>query len=248
MRLAIISDIHGNLEAFQAVLADIDATGVDSMISLGDNIGYGPEPEEVVKLLRKLGIPSIMGNHELALAQPRYLDLFNPMSRENLLQTQKLLFPETREYLTGLPPFLVKGPCRLVHGCPPDSIITYLFEISDHDLGRRLAELPEKICFVGHTHQLQLGLLDDTGASRSPLPKGELALDKGTRYLINVGGVGQPRDGNPDAKYVIFDQEAMKIEVRFVPYDAEVTAAKIIKRGFAEYYADRLCQTGQGNT
>ncbi|UCG80249.1 MAG: metallophosphoesterase, partial [Desulfobacterales bacterium] len=104
MRLAIISDIHGNLEAFKEVLADIDQSKVDEIASLGDNIGYGPEPEEVVQLIRKHNIPSVMGNHELAVSDTRYLDWMNPSARQSLVMTRHLLSPDTLDYIDTLKP------------------------------------------------------------------------------------------------------------------------------------------------
>jgi predicted phosphodiesterase len=242
MPLAVISDIHGNLEALQAVLADLDGAGITSAVSLGDNVGYGPDPEEVVELLKMRGIPSLMGNHEMALADARLLAWFNPQAAENLQQTRALLSPQTKDFLAGLPFYSAQGPCRFVHGCPPDSATTYLFELSDHDLKNRLAQLPEKISFVGHTHHLGLIRLGQDGISHHALEEGSLALEAASRYLVNVGSVGQPRDGDPRAKYVIFMDDPPSLEVRFVPYDAKTTADKIIKRGFANYYADRLRQ------
>ena len=131
MRLAVISDIHGNYRALQAVIKDLDKQRIDTTISLGDNVGYGPEPEEVVQLLMSRSIYSIMGNHELALTSPHYYARLNPTSRESLELTRALLSKPSLEWLETLPSLSLQHGARFVHGCPPASITTYLFDPSD---------------------------------------------------------------------------------------------------------------------
>ena len=134
MRIAVVSDIHGNLEALKQVLADIDQSGVDSVVCLGDNIGYGPESEGVVNLIRKRNIPSVMGNHELAIVEPMYVDRMNPTARRSLLLTQKLISQDTLEYIKSLKTSLIFHESLCVHGCPPDSVTKYLFQVSSTGL------------------------------------------------------------------------------------------------------------------
>ncbi|MGD8563871.1 MAG: metallophosphoesterase family protein [Desulfarculaceae bacterium] len=240
MRLAVISDIHGNLEACQEVLTDIGRAGADSVVCLGDNVGYGPNPEEVMEIIRARRIPCVLGNHELALVQPRMLDWFNATVRQVLAATKELLSPASLEFMASLPFFLVIDGLRLVHGCPPESATEYLFEVSRASLARRLQEIPELVCFVGHTHLLEGYLLEKGELRPQDLDQGIYPLKPGERYLFNVGSVGQPRDGDPRAKYVIYDSQAHTLEVRFVPYDIASTAAKIRALGFPEYFAARL--------
>ncbi len=240
MRLAVISDIHGNLEAFREVLADLEQSRTDQVYCLGDNIGYGPEPEAVVRLLRQRQIPTVKGNHELGVSDPAYLHLFNATAQASLRLTRRLISADTCAFIEQLPTNLTQGECLMVHGCPPDSITRYLFELADEELLLLLKRLPQRLSFVGHTHDLELITYDGLELIRQPLGRGETPLRPGCRYLINVGSVGQPRDGNNNAKYVIYDDTSRLLEVRFIPYDISKTADKIIALGFPSFYAARL--------
>jgi len=240
MRLAIISDIHGNLEAFKEVLADIDRSRIDGLACLGDNIGYGPEPERVIDLVRQRDIPSVMGNHELAVVDVKYLDWMNPTARKSLVMTSKLLSDDSVDYIRTLPPAMTCHGSLCVHGAPPDSITTYLFRLSDTQLKEAFLNMEETICFLGHTHDLLSISFDAGEITRSLLGNRIVSLQKDHQYIINVGSVGQPRDGNNNAKYVIWDTSSGTIEVRFVPYDIAATANKIIELGFPELNARRL--------
>lgn len=240
MKLTVISDIHGNLEAFKAVLADIDRLGLETVVCLGDNIGYGPEPDQVVKLLRSRKISSLMGNHELGLVDSNSLAWFNKKARRSLLQTKELLSAETLAYLKTLPANMTVNGCLLVHGCPPGSIKTYLFQVSPVQLAKIFQEMKSDICMVGHTHELLLITYADGEVSNATLEQGIQTLDAASKYIVNVGSVGQPRDGNNNAKYVIWDSEARTLEVRFVPYNVKKTADKIIALGLPKGHADRL--------
>ncbi|MFP5211865.1 MAG: metallophosphoesterase family protein [Acidobacteriota bacterium] len=240
MRLAVISDIHANLEALREVLRDIEAVGADRVVSLGDNIGYGPEPQAVVELMKELGIPSVMGNHELALVNPRYGARFNPSARLSLEITRGLLSEESLASLFALKHSMVSGECLCVHGFPPHSAVTYLFEVSDETLRKNLTTMKQDICFVGHTHELGLATVDGSHLDRKNLSQGPIRLKEGIRHLVNVGSVGQPRDGDNRAKYVLWNDESRILDVRFVPYDIERTARKIIELGFPSINATRL--------
>jgi predicted phosphodiesterase len=241
VKVAVISDIHGNLEAFREVLADIDRIGADSIICLGDIIGYGPNPEEVVGLLRSRSIPSVMGNHELALVRADFLDWFNETAKESLVLTEGLISADTRHWLTGLDTTLVFEDALFVHGCPPDSITEYIFEWDDEGLEIILTNMDEQICFVGHTHTLEAISLADSTVTHHGLQKGVFELGRQAKYIISVGSVGQPRDGyNNNAKYTMWDTGQSSLEIRFVPYEVSRTAEKIISLGFPRINAVRL--------
>jgi len=240
LRLAVISDIHGNLEAFKQVLVDMEDCGIDRVVCLGDMIGYGPEPEAVVRLIRERNIPAIMGNHELAMVKPRYLKWFNPLCQQSLHITRSLLSNDTMNYIRTLKPNLTFEGSLLVHGCPPDSILTYLYELSDLDLKALFQQRSEKKFFVGHTHDLLLKAYYRNKLRSRLLTRETVPFGKNQKYLVNVGSVGQPRDGNNQAKYVIWDEGAESLEVRFVSYDIARTADKIIELGFPKYHAKRL--------
>ena len=239
-KLVVISDIHGNLEALKAVLSDIDRLGLDTVACLGDNIGYGPEPDQVLALLRSRNIPSLMGNHEWGLLDERSLNWFNPQARRSLLQNRQLLSDVSFDYIKSLPVNMSIEGCLLVHACPPDNIKTYLFEIPPARFSQIFREMAYDMCMVGHTHELMLVSFRAGQITIAPLVEGRKILDEKCKYIVNVGSVGQPRDGNNQAKYVIWDSENRTLEVRFVPYDIKKTADKIMALGLPKINADRL--------
>ena len=240
MKIAVISDIHGNLEAFREVLTDIDNRQIGDIVCLGDSIGYGPEPEAVVQLIQERQIPSVLGNHEQALNQPRFLKRMNPSARKSAHITQDLLSPDTLAYCRRLQPSMIIQGARCVHGCPPDSPTTYLFAVSETRLERLFRATDERICFAGHTHDLEIIRFDGKKVTRHTLGPGHVDLDLSTQYIVIAGSVGQPRDGNNKAKYLIWDTDSATIEVRYVSYDIAKTADKILALGFPEFNATRL--------
>jgi len=227
MRLAIISDIHGNWDAFQAVLKNMDRAGVDAVVCLGDNIGYGPEPNEVIAALQQRNIPSVLGNHELAFLQPERLAWFNPTARQSLSLTFERLSEGSRSYISRMEAVLVDHGCRFVHGFPPDSISTYLFQATDHQIISVFNTLPEPISFVGHTHVIEMISFDGRTVMHKALSEGTVRFAAEQRHIINVGSVGQPRDGDTRASFaVVADGRA---EIHRVPYDFRRTQAKILR-------------------
>jgi len=241
MRVAIISDIHGNLTGFRQVLKDMEASRIDAVVCLGDNIGYGPEPEQVIRQVQKLNIPCVMGNHEQAVIYRDYLGWFNPVARESLQKTMAMLSKASFEFIHGLKSSLVMYESRFVHGYPPDFTDTYLFQASRDILEITFREMQERICFVGHTHELKAIGFDGAKCEYLPLYKGVVQhFRRKSKYIINTGSVGQPRDGNNNAKYMIWDTAADTLEARFVPYDIAAVARKIIAAGLPKVHADRL--------
>lgn len=241
MRLAIVADIHGNYQALAAVLADIASQGADRIFSLGDNIGYGPQPDEVVCALRDHRVVSVMGNHELALVSRSYCNRLHATARESLFLTRSLLSDRSLAWLADLPAFHVEDDVRLVHGCPPQSITVYLFAPTATRLHRVFASYPEKYCFAGHTHDLGLHWLDEQGVASSDWQVERRELDSQARYLLLPGSVGQPRDTlNWLAKYMLWDRDASTLEVRAVIYDVQTTIRLLGERGFPVTNAKRL--------
>lgn len=240
MKLAIISDIHGNYDAFRKVMADIDKSGVDRIISLGDNIGYGPEPDRVVQKIMARDIPSVQGNHELAVKDEEYLNWFNPVARKSLIKTSDLLSESSNKFVTELEPFLTLDDCRYVHGFPPDSPLIYMFQASERRKKQIFEEIPQRLCFIGHTHTLEIIGYDGNSMEYSDLPEGLTNLAGDKKYMINIGSVGQPRDTNNDAKYVIWDSSADTIDVRFISYDIAAVVQKIKDAGLPAEHAQRL--------
>jgi diadenosine tetraphosphatase ApaH/serine/threonine PP2A family protein phosphatase len=242
MRIAVLSDIHGNMDAFEKVLDDIEHCRPDAVYSLGDNIGYGPEPERVIQTLMRLRIPSVLGNHELAAKEPGFLDWFNPAARQSLRMTFDLLSADSLNFIRGLPAHLTAPPLLFVHGFPPDSPTLYTFQVETRIKRLVLKELPARICFVGHTHILEILSYDGNDLRDVPFREGPNRLPADQKHLVNIGSVGQPRDGDPRAKYVIWDSTADTLDIRCVPYDARAAAAKIIAAGLPEQHARRLIE------
>jgi len=240
MKVAFLSDIHGNLEAFESVSADIEQRGVDRVVCLGDNIGYGPDPEEVVRRIRHQGYESILGNHEYALFDHRARSWMNFQAEENNIVTAKLLSEDSLTYCCTLPKFLALDKAYAVHGFPPSSVFRYLNRQSDERLASLLATAPYSLLFLGHTHRLQLVRQEQGAIIRRPLGQERLLLQAGEKYIVNVGSVGQPRGGDNRANYVLWDSSAATLEVFFVAYDYLTTMHKIRERGFPEAYATRL--------
>lgn len=237
---AVISDIHGNLEAFEAVWRDIEVLGITTVFSLGDNIGYGPDPEAVIKRLTALEVPSVLGNHELAVNDPSELDWFNPVARESLRKTVSMLSEASIESIHQFPYCRIQDAYRFVHGFPPDSPVLYQFQVSPEEMKETFDALPEQVFFTGHTHFPEIIAYRSGRIERDDLLEGLRQLDSQARYIVNVGSVGQPRDGNNNAKYVVFDPERFTLELRFIPYDVETVVQKILDAGLPESHATRL--------
>lgn len=245
MRLAVIADIHGNFRALEAVLADIALMRADRIVSLGDNIGYGPEPEEVVQALIAIQAESVMGNHELGLVSRSYRNKLNYVARESLEISRRLLSAESLAWLENLPAAFQSCDARFVHGCPPHSMTVYLLAPSDNRLRRLFASYPECLCFAGHTHDFGFFELRGDEIHRRALQIERLSLDCRNRYLVLPGSVGQPRDRfSGQAKYMFWDKTAQILEVRSVPYDVDTTVRLLAERHFPPSNARRLLRGG----
>lgn len=239
MPIAIISDIHANLEACTAVFADIATRNIDEIICLGDCVGYGPNPEEVVRLVQKHNITCVLGNHEMGVLHKPSETWFNPKARLNIQTTRNMLSRESMDFLGTLPRHLVQNNAVFVHGFPPHSPFIYLYQKEGEELKKALYAMAHPLAFVGHTHELVLAGLRKEVLETTLLTKGRYALDY-EKCIVNVGSVGQPRDGNNAAKYIIWNNKTGTIEVCFVPYDFETTIEKIKALGFPDYYGERL--------
>ncbi len=240
MRLAVLSDIHGNIEAFTAVIANLEEKKPDNVICLGDLVGYGPNPEEVVQEIVALGYDCILGNHETALLKEEGRRKMNFQARENNISTEKLLSQESLNYLRRLPPSISIHDALFVHGFPPDSVYKYVYSQTATAIMNLFDISEQTYFFVGHTHALLLISQEEGHIKKSRLKIGNNYLEDGQKYLINVGSVGQPRDGDSRAKYVIWNTEEKKVEVVSVEYDLETTIEKIHDLGFPEAYGIRL--------
>ena len=244
MRTAVVSDIHANMDALAAVMKDIARTGVDKIVSLGDNIGYGPEPEEVMDTLAAHRVASVMGNHERALADPKFLQGFNPQARKALEINRVLLSDAAVAGITGLPLFRVIQGARFVHGVPPDQPDQYIHKLSLTRLGHIMDAQAESITFVGHTHRLALYESSGGGLQVKKKLSSRVFLDKSARYIINSGSVGQPRGRSKAAVYLIWDSDHHWIEPHRVAYDTARTVRLMDACGIPEVYRDLLLEEG----
>jgi predicted phosphodiesterase len=240
LKVAVLADIHGNLEAFAAVRDDLESQGACRVICLGDNIGYGPDPEEVVFLLQQLGYISVLGNHEFALKDVRGRKWLNFQAAENNIATEKLLSGKSKVYCCNLPTFVEFENARFVHGYPPDSVFKYLDRQPDEKIAKLFASASASLFFLGHTHKLMLVTGQNDTLVRRVLGQETIVLQPNNKYIVNCGSVGQPRGGDSRTQYLLWDLTNRQLEVRFVDYDNEKTMKKIRKRGFPEIYATRL--------
>lgn len=246
MRILILSDLHSNLEAFDAVLADA-AGAYDTTICLGDLVGYGASPLDVMDRLDTLAPRWIVrGNHDRVCAGITDARTFSPVARTAIEWTRHVLPPAALARLAALPtgPTTIDAQTVICHGAPNDEDF-YLLDSADARLA--FSAQSAQLCLHGHTHaqtifRLQaFAVYDETPARRTRLT---VALDAGSRYLINPGSVGQPRDGDPRAAYAVLDTDARVIELRRVSYDVAAAQARIRAAGLPASLASRLA-TGE---
>jgi len=237
MRILIISDIHSNLTALEAVLAN--ASDFDHVICLGDVVGYGPDPEECVRLLRGLpGLTCIMGNHDAAVLNVISTGYFNQEARKALLQQKDLLSQDSINFLRQLPQKLVLNGLTMAHGSPRDPIWEYV------DQGRIAWAAFEYFegqgCLVGHTHTPAIFIESADFKVRLLKPNSGDRWIPQERFILNPGAVGQPRNRDPRAAYVIWDLEENSFLFKRVPYDVSAVAERIEQRGIPLLQARRL--------
>jgi diadenosine tetraphosphatase ApaH/serine/threonine PP2A family protein phosphatase len=237
MSVAIVADVHGNIEALAAVLANLAPS--DELWCLGDTVGYGPNPNECVAAIAERAGLCILGNHEVAALDNIGIEYFHDVAAEAIVWTQGVLREEHRAYLNGLGYEIRMDDFLLVHGAP----VTYFEYILDvDDAARAFAATDARLIFVGHSHLAEAYVLEPGGgiAHRHYQRGGTLALEPDRRYVVSVGSVGQPRDLNPDASFAVFDREAQSIEWRRVPYDIAAVRSKIAAENLPEWLGTRL--------
>jgi putative phosphoesterase len=236
-RVAIFSDIHGNLPALEKVLEEIDSSNVDFIVCCGDVVGYGANPNECVELLRERSIATIAGNHDYAALSLIDITYFNEIAKRSILWTRSVLKPENEQFLRNLPLSLEVADMLFVHASPrsPES---WNYVITLGDARQSFRSFGQKICFIGHSHTPFVVENCDGQLSCPTVPVVELKED--CRYLVNVGSVGQPRDRNPEACFAIYDREQHLVEIRRVQYDLARAQKAIADAGLPPELAERL--------
>ena len=247
MRVLLLSDIHSNLEGLQACLAA--APSCDKVVNLGDIVGYGGSPNEVTDEARKLGGLFVRGNHDKACTGVMGVEAFNPVAGLAALWTRKTLSPENLEFLKNLPhgPVPLNGTdeVQLVHGSPIDED-EYIIVL--RDAVEPLMRTTVPLTFFGHTHiQCVFSVKDNTLEMMRPMYRTkddvdsyEVKLQKGARYLVNPGSVGQPRDGDRRAGFGVFDTESYTFTFRRIPYNIEGAQKRIMDAKLPDRLATRL--------
>lgn len=238
MRLAAISDVHSNLEALEAVLADIRKRKITRKVFVGDAVGYGPEPNEVTARIKKeCRSGSVAGNHDWAVLGLTDIEYFNPVARAAIRWTDEAVTEETRKTLESWPivKVLKKDGILLVHSTPvaPEEW-HYLF--SPAQAAPFFGTFEQRICLVGHSHVPFVAELLPSGEVKAHSEGAELRED--ARYIINIGSVGQPRDHDPRAAYALFEDG--KVEIVRIPYDVAATQEKMARAGLPVPLVERL--------
>jgi predicted phosphodiesterase len=238
LRVAVISDIHANLHALETVLEAIDVEPPDKLWCLGDLVGYGPRPNEVVALVQGRADLCLVGNHDLAALGQIDLGDFTPDAAVSARWTQAVLLDEHRSYLESLSPAAQADGIELFHASPRDPIWEYV--ITEEAALDALEQTRARVVMVGHSHlALAIALLDaELGGGLAPAGS-EADLAEG-RWLLNPGSVGQPRDGDPRAAWIELDLDARRARFRRTAYPIERTQAEIRERELPEALAERL--------
>jgi predicted phosphodiesterase len=238
VRVAVISDIHGNLHALEAVLESIAAEAPDEIWCLGDLVGYGPRPNRSCALVAERADVCLIGNHDLAVLGRLNLADFTPDAAASARWTAEVLEPEARAYLESLSPSGTRAGAALFHASARDPVWEYV--LSTEVARASLEAVEEELVLVGHSHvALRYGSDQQALAISAEGTEVDLARE---RWLLNPGSVGQPRDGDPRAAWVLLDLESRRATYRRVPYPVELTQAEIRERGLPEVLAARLDQ------
>jgi predicted phosphodiesterase len=239
MRIAVISDIHANWHALAAVLEDVEREGVDELWCLGDVVGYGPQPNRCAQEVRDRAAVCLMGNHDLAAIGRVGLEDFSGDAATSATWTAGELDPDARAYLEGLEPSGERDGVQIFHGSPRDPVWEYI--LSESAARAALEATTAPLLLVGHSHIPIALQLSADGNIAGGLAKGgsEVTIGEG-RWLLNPGSVGQPRDGDPRAAYLLLDRDTGSARFRRIPYPIEETQGEIREHGLPETLATRL--------
>ena len=243
MRYLVLTDIHANLEALDTCLVDARSRGYDKTLVLGDLVGYGADPNAVIERIRQLKPAFVVrGNHDKVACGLEQAEGFNAVAKSAARWTLDVLIPDYREWLAALPegPIDVDDTVQICHGSPFDED-AYIFD--ELDAVRALKVSSRPLCLFGHTHyhvtfELSAETFDSVGPAAAS--ETELQLKEGSKYLVNPGSVGQPRDGDPRAAYAIVDTQRRCVELLRLKYPVDEAQAKVVRAGLPEVLAQRL--------
>lgn len=237
MRIAILSDIHSNLEALRAAFDVIDGVKPDMTLCLGDIVGYGANPNECVDLVRRRADVVLLGNHDAAAVGTTPIDRFNAHAVRSVHWTREELTEENSEYILSLPlDSFGEGYCA-VHASPCEPR-DWLYIVDQESANEAFGCFKERVCFIGHTHVPALFREGDVG--REPIAEKPVPLDRKQRYIANTGSVGQPRDRDLRFSFGVYDTKKMEFRIVRGEYDVNAAVEKIEKAGLPEMLAKRL--------
>jgi diadenosine tetraphosphatase ApaH/serine/threonine PP2A family protein phosphatase len=234
---AVLSDIHGNLEALEAVLADLDRHRPASVACLGDFVGYGASPNECIARLRPRLETSVLGNHDAVACGRMRIGSFNSDAATAARWTAGSLDEQHRAWLAGLPYAAEWRGARLVHASPEEPEAWH-YVLSTHEAEVELGAFGESLCLIGHSHYP--GVFEAGGSRVRYQRDPEVRLEPGRRYIVNVGSVGQPRDGDPRAAYLLWDDLDRSVRHVRLDYDVEGAMRRILDAGLPRFLAERL--------
>jgi len=238
MRCAVLGDIHGNLEALDAVLAAIEKRGPVQYFCCGDIVGYGADPQTCLERVQRLGASVVAGNHDWAAGGRNNAEAFNPLARFAIEWTKTQLNDFQKAFLRDLPLVRRRDEVTIVHGSlhEPEKF-HYLDNLLEANL--TLQKMTGQICFVAHNH-IPAIIVSRKGKEAIYFSGYSVQCEKDCRYIINIGSVGQPRDGYRDAAYCFYDSDQRHIEICRIPYDVKTAQKKILKMGLPSPLAIRL--------
>lgn len=237
MRYAVLTDVHANALALEAVVDSLESRGIDSVVCLGDTVGYGADPGEAIAVIRQLCDKTVLGNHDSAAVSEGLEARFNQWARDAIAWTRTRLTEDEVEFLRGLPMTATHQGALLVHASPLDPG-SWRYLIRGRDASAAFAAFEERLCLVGHSHEPVFFECGGTTTRVVPVGKLEMADDK--RYIVNAGSVGQPRDGDPRASYAVVEPDAGTVEIVRVPYDTERAGRRITAAGLPAFLGERL--------
>ncbi len=238
MRIAVISDVHANLEALTEVTQDIERSNIERVFFLGDAVGYGADPDRCIKLVCDLCEIKLLGNHDYVAMGLESADGFNLMAKESIMWTQKTLKRKSIERLSDFEMEATFLDFYMTHASPEHPWEwNYIF--TDLDAQRAFEAFTQTFCLIGHSHIPGIFARRPDGSIEFDSPE-SLTAQPDHRYIVNVGSVGQPRDGNRDAGYVLVDTETLHFEFRRIPYDLAAAQKKMRKAQLPEFLISRL--------